>query len=360
MTKLLLSIIASLSIYSKTVAQVIVNYNQKNPYEFKLNTVSEFNLINAGSNMKVNVKVELLQGQKQIYSCNYLNLTCNNGNNSYPLIQPSNEVKNNSIPGLATNGFLPSGQYELCFTVTDETKQEEFAQNCFDISIKSLSPPFLIYPNDVSTINNLTPTLIWSPPLGSNINERYKYDLKLVKIQNNQQPIDAINQNYATLKLQDLNSTQLLYPFNAAKLVNGKNYSWQVIAKNDNGYKAETEVWTFSVKLDSLSEEKVVFFEGFVLAKKTPVEGVINLKEELKLYFNESFQLKNLDFQLLSDNQTLISKLEPNSIKELGSNKFNIKFEYIPQLIHKKVYFLNIVNQNNSDTYQIKFKCFKH
>ncbi len=357
MTKLLLSIIASLSIYSISLAQVIVNYNQKNPYEFKLSTVSEFNLINAGSNMKVNVKVELLQGQKQIYSCNYLNLTCNNGNNSYPSIQPSSESINSSVPGLAANGFLPSGQYELCFTVTDETKQEEFAQNCFDISIKSLSPPFLIYPNDVSTINNLTPTLIWSPPLGSNTNERYKYDLKLVEIQNNQQPIDAINQNYATLKLQDLNSTQLLYPFNAAKLVNGKNYSWQVIAKNNNGYKAETEVWTFSVKLDSLSDAKLVFFENFVIPKNELDGSFINIKNEIRLDLS-SFDVSMINYQVLDNNKNIIIDNEENIVKQIGNNKYILELNSTEKLKDKTLYVFRISGRKGIQGY-IMFKYYK-
>lgn len=357
MKKLLFLLFVSYNICSNTFAQVIVSYVQKNPYEFKLNAVSEFSLINAGSTLKVNVKVELLQGQKQIYSCNYLNLSCNNGNNNYPSIQPSNETKNNSIVGLTTNGSLPSGQYELCFTVIDEIKQEELAQTCFDISVKSLSPPFLIYPNDGSIINILNPNLIWSPPLGSNTFEKYKYDLKLVEIQNNQQPIDAINQNFAILKLQELNSTQLLYPFNAAKLVNGKSYSWQVIAKNDNGYHAETEVWTFTVKLDSLSEEKVVFFENHVIPKSELDGSFINIKNELRLDLSP-FDVSMINYQILDNNKNVIIDNEENIVKQLGNNKYILDLNYSEKLKSNTLYVAKIVGRKGEKGY-VMFKYYK-
>lgn len=343
----------------KTFSQIVTTFSQKNPYEFKIKSTSDFNIVNSGVATRVDIKVSLLQNQKEIYVSNYLNYTCQTGNNSFLNIIPTNEKFLSLNSFAAMHGELSSGEYELCISVKDITTSEEINQNCFDITVSTLNPPFLIYPTDLSTINILNPTLIWSPPLGSKRNENFTYDLKLVEQLNNQQSIDAINQNFAILKLSNLNSTQLIYPFNAQKLVNGKSYSWQVVARNSNGYVANTEIWTFTVKEDSLSDEKVVFFEGYILAKKAGIEGEINLKDEMKIYFEESYQLNNLTFEVLNASMQLITKIDNESIVELGKNRFLINLKNISQLQNKKTYFLKAVNKNNQESYLIKYKLYK-
>ncbi|MES2655517.1 MAG: hypothetical protein V4620_08010 [Bacteroidota bacterium] len=352
---LVLSILLTFSFPS--FSQIIINYTPKNPYEFKVNTVNDFYLINTGTTKKINVKASITQNQKNVYTGFFLSLTCQSGSNTYASYKAVNESINTNT---VKNGALSAGQYELCYTLIDEITQEEIAQSCFDIEVKPLSPPFLIYPSNESSINTFNPNLIWSAPLGSKSNENFTYDLKLVEILNKQQPIDALSQNFALLRLSNLSNTQLLYPFNAGKLINGKHYVWQVIAKNNNGYLAETEIWTFTVNQDSLVEEKVVFFEGYILAKTTGTDGAINIKNELKLYFGESFQLTNIQFDILKDNQQFSSSISDRVVKSIGENKFVIDLDKVEGLSHKKTYFLKVTNRNNNETYLVKFNYFKH
>ncbi len=341
----------------KTFSQIVTTFYQKNPYEFKIKSTSDFNIVNSSVATRVDVKVSLLQNQKEIYVSNYLNYTCQTGNNSFLNINPTNEKFLSLNSFAAMHGELSSGEYELCISVKDVTTSEEINQNCFDISVSTLNPPFLIYPTDQSTINILNPTLIWSPPLGSKRNENFTYDLKLVEQLNNQQSIDAINQNFAILKLNNLNVTQLIYPFNAQKLVNGKSYSWQVVARNSSGYVANTEIWTFTVKEDSLSDEKVVFFESYVIPKSELDGSFINIKNELRIDLN-IMENPDIQYQILDNNKNIIIDNERQILKNMGNNKFILDFGSSDVLKNKNFYIVKLIGRKNKEGY-IMFKYYK-
>lgn len=353
MKKSLLFLYLLLSYSTNSFSQIIINYTQKNPYELKINTINDFYLINTGATKKINVKAGITQNQKNVYTGFFLSLTCQSGSNSYASYKAVNESINTNT---VKNGALSAGQYELCYTLIDEATQEEIAQSCFDIEVKPLSPPFLIYPNNESSINTFNPNLIWSAPLGSRSNENFTYDLKLVEIFNKQQPVDALGQNFALLKLSNLTNTQLLYPFNAGKLINGKHYAWQVIAKNSNGYLAETEIWTFTVNQDSLVEEKVVFFENYVIPKKELDGSFINIKKEIRIDISQletdilNYQITNNEKNIVIDNDNLIVKSE-------GNNKYIIDFNN-NKLEDKKLYTLKVNGRKGSTGY-VMFKFYK-
>jgi len=343
-----------------THAQISLIFSQKNPYEYNINESSDFMLVNSGNDKVINIDIKINKKNTTIYTSQLRNITCKAGTTQIGNLKLENETFSSSeeFSIVKNNRILPSGNFEICFNIIDPLTGE--AENsCSDIIVQSINPPLLIFPANVTTVNNLNPTLIWIGPTNMKGNEGFTYDIKLCEILPNQQMYDAIHQNFALLKLSNLNETQLSYPFNAYRLENGKNYAWQVIAKNKSNYLQETEVWQFKVQLDTFISEKIIFFEGYVIPDKKEAEGSLNIKKEIKVFLRESYPINQLDYKIIDDkNKVQIDDVSKYLIYE-GDNRYVFRLGEGAALKNKGNYRLLITNPKNRETYTIRFTYYK-
>ncbi len=169
------------------------------------------------------------------------------------------------------NGFLPVGNFDVCYSILQQTPEtfETIAEECVPIEVEPLSPPLLNLPSDEAEIEEVHPLLNWLPPTPISFFSNLSYDVKLVEVLNTQNSVDAIAQNTPIFYQSNYSTTSLLYPSSLPPLDTGKLYAWQVAAKNNGVFVANSEVWTFRVKLFSQ--------DNYVYQRETPY---FKLKQE--------------------------------------------------------------------------------
>ena len=156
----------------------------------------------------------------------------------------------------ASAGLLPAGNFIACYNLVSASNLKSpaaLSQDCLPVSVEPLSPPQLAYPTDKSAITTSYPVFNWVGPAPANIFSNLNYKLILTEVKPGQQPADAIQRNPLLFIQVGIRDLALPYPSSYAALQPGKTYAWQVIAQNDNTYSAMTEIWSFTVKTDSMT-----------------------------------------------------------------------------------------------------------
>jgi hypothetical protein len=359
-TAILLSLLLILVVNQNAFSQVNIVFVQNNSYEVKINDIYNFNIINS-SNEKhlVYLEIQITNKNQKVYTATTNTFNINSGlTQVFPnFLKLSKEYKNATgvYSIMAQTGILPESKYELCYKVYDAALIEDIGNNCFDLEVNPLSPPLLLNPNNESIINQINPILIWQGPTPNPSN--FKYDIKLVEILGRQSPQDAITRNFGLIQAGNLSETQLLYPFNSPKLENGKTYAWQVVA-NNNLVKYETEVWTFKLQLDTSLEEKIVFFENYIIPRVEKGNAVINIKKQLRIQVDEEFPIHQIHYEILDVNQKkIIDNLQGYVVSE-GSNKFTINLEQANELRNAGYYYLKIQGDKSKTNSSVFFKYY--
>jgi len=341
-------------------SQINMVFNQTNPYEFKVNDIGNFQIINSGNELSVYIKATVSSRGKEIYLLESKTLLCRKGLNQIILnsadIVREFRTKQSPYEILSSTGIFPAGKYEICYRVFEKSQIEEIGNFCFEIEITPISPPTLLSPSNESEVNITNPMLIWMGPVPNN--SGFKYELKLTEIIANQSPIDAVSKNFGLINVANMTQTQLIYPFNSAKLENGKRYAWQVIARN-NSTSIETEVWTFRVKIDTITEEKIVFFDNYIIPQSNLNSGAVNIKSEIHILIDEDAPIKQLNFELLDINQKRVIENESSIVKYEGGNKFIFGLNEIPVLKDKAYYYLKLRGASSKSTYFVFFRYYK-
>lgn len=154
------------------------------------------------------------------------------------------------------NGFLPAGNYKACYNLMRYVSdfKEVIAEECTDLEIAPLSPPQLTLPADGDTVGTLYPQFSWMPPTPATIFQRLTYELKIVELLEGQSAGDAIQNNLPVLGVDRLSQPLYPYPTSAKSFEKGKNYLWQVTARDINQYEVKTEVWRFSVRSEAFNQ----------------------------------------------------------------------------------------------------------
>jgi hypothetical protein len=148
-----------------------------------------------------------------------------------------------------SDALLPIGNYQACYTVYVNGKEEKFvlAENCIMLDIQPLSPPQLTMPVDSATIQNPWPQFSWLPPAPVTLFNDLNYDLIVTEVRPDQSAAAAIQENLPVYNLRRLSTMVNNYPSSNKTLDTGKVYAWRVIAKNGETFAAQSEVWTFKV-----------------------------------------------------------------------------------------------------------------
>jgi hypothetical protein len=220
----------------------------------------------------------------------------------------------------------------------------------------------LLLPYDTDTIETKNPLLTWSYLGGiPYTNSREYYSLVLVELEDNQSAASGVIVNTPLIKIDQLQGTQLFYPYDAPELEEGKRYGWQ-IQKIENQVKTDqSEAWEFYIPLPELPE-----YQKYAMLKKS-FDGVPYIAKEGKLFFtmHEPYEPSSLSIQIFNESHQMVQKNivqdghdesieaqeEEFKIKKTGTNYFQVD---LGSNLASGIYELNI-QDTKKQKYLLKF-----
>lgn len=167
------------------------------------------------------------------------------------------------------NGLLMAGSYIACYSVMQLSGDASalVAEDCLPFAVEPVSPPLLNNPADQSVVEGNLPQFTWIPPAPLSIFSNLNYDFTIVALRNGQSPAEAMQSNIPVYHTTHLKDQFLNYPATAIAFDTAKTYAWTVVAKNNNQFAAQTDIWTFKVK--GVTPEKVAVTQmAYVQLKK--------------------------------------------------------------------------------------------
>lgn len=201
-------------------------------------------------------------------------------------VQPVNY--NYNSPDLS-KAYLPLGSYIACYRIyhLGAKGEELLGDECVRLNIDPLSPPLLNTPADNTEIETPYPQFTWMPPAPIDMFTSLSYEIAVCEIKEGQKPIEAIQYNTPVYIKAGISQPAENYSTSYAKLEQGKSYAWQVVAVNGMSYSAKTEVWSFTVKKDSVS--KIISMAPYV--RLTNASSEINVAHQgfLKMQMQNDF-----------------------------------------------------------------------
>jgi hypothetical protein len=162
-----------------------------------------------------------------------------------------------AVPDKTPDGFLPVGHYRVCYTFikNPDKSPEPIQEECTQVDIQPLSPPQLIVPAHETVLETAYPQLNWLPPGPAQLFSNLQYELKISEVLPGQNMAEAMQQNTPVFSKGGIKENYLPYPASATPFVSGKTYAWQVVAKDNSQYAAQTDVWSFTVKAITAPEK---------------------------------------------------------------------------------------------------------
>lgn len=341
-------------------AQISSIFQQSNGYSFGLDEAINCQVLNSGQeSIMVSIEIEVTKESLLMYGCKWDNQLLETGLTSLqkPLGVKEKFSSDARLDGLDISREFSPGIYRFCLNISNVNSKEILNSECFKFEVRPISPLVLVYPSNESLISYPNPDLIWQGPFTQNIN--YSYTIKLCERYEGQSTLLAIGQNPVLFGRSGLYSNQITYPIEAKPLEIGHTYVWQVDALSKNSPNIKSEVWAFTYEIDSNEDKNPVFFEGYLIPKIGNTEGLLNIKKQIQLSFEESNPLPALKLSFLDAKQSFVMEVEEKLIRSLGFNKYQIDLEEIKELKNRRIYYLKIVNPQTTDSYLIKFKYYK-
>ena len=147
----------------------------------------------------------------------------------------------------SSNGLLPVGRYQVCYQLILQSREAQtpVADDCEQIAVEPLSPPLLTMPENDSALATANPFFTWAPPAPAAMFTQLNYDLLISELYDGQSITDAIEKNLPVQQAEGLQQPFFTYPLQGPQLEQGKNYVWQIIARDQQQYAAKSEVWVF-------------------------------------------------------------------------------------------------------------------
>lgn len=246
-------------------------------------------------------------------------------------------------------GVIPHGQYMICVDVIDAQNLEPLASSCADVETVLLSPPQLVYPLNEQEIPTLNPSLSWLPPTPSAGNA-FLYKIKVVEIQSNQNPFDAVLNNFAVLEENGITYTGMLYPLTAQTLEYGKTYAWKVFAYTPaNKLLGETEIWTFKPVMPDTTNLQAGVVSNAVILDAEKNKKAVTVVKTLRVQSPELINVPDFDFTIRDGANHAIEK-NTIQVKAEGNGLFSFTFSNA-QSMHNKTYTLEVKTPKKKSVY---------
>ncbi|HRO46815.1 hypothetical protein [Agriterribacter sp.] len=263
------------------------------------------------------------------------------------------------ISGNGSANLLAAGRYMICYTVIsyDDKPLQSFAEACEPVEIAPLSPPQLISPPDTTWIETAYPGFAWLPPAPAAMVPQLRYELFLTEMKKGQNAYEAIQKNTPVYMQQYITAPYLLYPSAAPSLEPGKQYAWQVIAKNGEVYAQQTEAWSFGIKNDSPVAIKDTSAYP-KLAKGYDAHSYI-CRGDIKFEYNNEAGDSIVSIAIYEWQNGQQKKVENSHLHmKPGQNFIEMELTVTGKLRHAQVYLLEIIN-NRKETWNFKFLYLK-
>ncbi|MBK9183762.1 MAG: hypothetical protein IPM83_11730 [Ignavibacteria bacterium] len=145
------------------------------------------------------------------------------------------KIIGNAEQTAARSGMLPAGEYELCVSLIDPATGSTLTQPvCKNFTIQSYQSPVLLLPLDGDSLRmGQRPLFRWtavSPRPAFPV----RYRLHVFEVMAGQTPITAFRVNQPIIDIQDITSTQQLWPPDYDLTSQQKRFVWTVRALDDN------------------------------------------------------------------------------------------------------------------------------
>jgi hypothetical protein len=201
-------------------------------------------------------------------------------------VQP---VQYNYLTSELTGVYIPLGSYVACYRVARKGIKgpEPLGDECVRLNINPLSPPLLNTPFDKTVLQTTYPQFSWLPPSPADMFSNLNYDLAVAEVLPGQSAAEAILYNTPVYTNHNLKIPYENYPSTFSKLKEGRQYAWQVTARNGFNYAAQTEVWSFVIQPPDTVKTNISG-SGYILLKNNNNSGVsyISNNELLIKYYS--------------------------------------------------------------------------
>jgi hypothetical protein len=258
------------------------------------------------------------------------------------------------------NGFLPTGVFNICFTLTKWTSDlsEQIADECTTVEVEPLSPPQLVQPGDSDRISLRRPFFTWLPPAPFNAFSNLLYDCVLVEVQATQSASDAVQQNLPLLTQSNIAFTSFQYPLSLPELDTGKIYAWRVTAKNNSLAVANSEIWSFRIDRNEIDTTAIASTGSFARLHHQENAAFVLCKGILRFEYIHDNNTGEVDikiFDISSSNRKPVVLNDDRHPVRFGQNLVQIDLQETTGMINNHMYLLELVNSRN-DHWYLKFQ----
>jgi len=276
-------------------------------------------------------KVTLVKGAKQVQAADVSPV-------QYDYLSPAFNVDRNP------NGLLPIGNFTACYVVSAYNGENKaiLAEDCIPVEVAPLSPPLLNTPADEAVLETPYPQFTWLPPAPLHLFNDLSYDALIVEVRKGQSSTEAIQQNIPVANTGNYRNLFMNYPASNKALDTGKVYAWRIVAKNNNQFVAQSEVWTFKVSGKSIKPGTVDNGAYFKL-KREPSSSYTSSNGALKIEYNNQANDSSVHYRVVSadDPKAGIIK-EGQFILKYGQNFIDLTLDKV--LTDKRMYILQLIN----------------
>lgn len=257
------------------------------------------------------------------------------------------------------SGFLPVGIYQACYTLSKEVSDYyvTVSEECITITIEPLSPPMLSMPEDQSEIATTALQFTWLPPQPLAIFNTITYDLLVAEILSGQTANDAIQLNIPAYTATNLSEIYNNYNSAFATLDSTKQYAWQIIAKNNNQYAAQSEIWSFSFHHDTAADITMADGKPFIKLKQD-MDAYLSLFEtSIRCYYNNEANDSIVNYNVTSLGEEDLGAIILSGVLGLsfGDNFLEIPLSQNAGFLNNNNYLMQITNSRN-EQWNIKFR----
>jgi hypothetical protein len=352
-----------LVITGNSFAQISILNTNLNSLNITPQSLCQVNIMNgASTEVQVMLEAKLLNSANEnvlTVKTNSFSLAVgmNNGLGLNYTIQSSTFGITGQAQYVNTTHTLPSGNFKYCVSVIALTdiNGDDY---CEDIVSDISSFLNLVYPYDKDTIETANPLLTWTHSEPFNIlSTGDHFRMLVVELSADQSAEAGVIANNPVFLKDYVGSHQVLYPYDARQLEEGKRYGWQVQKLSNGTIIDKTEAWEFTLK------KTIVAADNKYTTLKKKQDGSIYLASNEKIFFRytESYTGGTLNYIILNDKMEEMKpeikndkiKEEESAMKNNGANYYEIDLSSLN--LKKGFYDLEVFGSKN-EKYVLKFK----